>query len=365
MEPSKRLSVVGMNFAFFFALLAFPSSATPVEREGCISNPSVPSCANYTMPPPLVQWGIDTNCNSNMGGCTVQRICRTYNSAPVQNSVFCKPFSILKDLCIDMPDMRGCSNYTSMCSNVSVVHECETPALPLPKTMWLSNTVEGLCNSMPDMAPCGQCKKQGMMLQCDLLQVYSDICMSMFMPGCEQWESLCTVVPGWPICTSSGKEKPMMRMYFHASILDYVLFKEWVPRNDWQYSLTVVAIILFGMLYEFLKVCRSNYEGFVGQRRQKATEFLGIDSSDSVNVHMNEHSDRVSLLWGHVREWSWKVELVRAIFAFLETAVGLLLMLIAMTFNIGLFLAVCGGAFLGSFVFGHFANTSQLRHGCH
>lgn len=88
----------------------------------------------------------------------------------------------------------------------------------------------------------------------------------------------------------------MMRMYFHASLLDYVLFEvpllsvhannhfssirfifqQWVPRNGWQYTLTVIAIIIFGIFYEFLKVCRSIYEGYVSQRKPNV-EFLGID----------------------------------------------------------------------------------------
>lgn len=83
----------------------------------------------------------------------------------------------------------------------------------------------------------------------------------MWMDGCEEWQQLCDVVPDWPLCVSGGRsgseavmppppthpyrpgtfmwaiarpmlmhslpvpQIPTMKMYFHASILDYVLFK--------------------------------------------------------------------------------------------------------------------------------------------
>lgn len=80
---------------------------------------------------------------------------------------------------------------------------------------------------------------------------------------------------------------------------------------------------------------------------------------------MMKSSHRLSVVWKFIKGWNLKVELVRASMAFIETAVGLLLMLVAMTFNVGLFLAVCAGAFLGSLAFGRFANTNFMKHGCH
>jgi hypothetical protein len=40
-------------------------------------------------------------------------------------------------------------------------------------------------------------------------------------------------------------------------------------------------------------------------------------------------------------------------------------MLVAMTFNVGLFLAVCTGAFFGTFLFGRFASYQFMKRGCH
>lgn len=351
------------------------------QGSDCIHDPSNVTCTNFTMPSALVQQGISGNCQMmpNMVGCTVERICTSPDSSRgVTRSPYCAEFSVLKDLCVDMPGMSPCKNYTSMCSNVSVVAECSMKSLPLPKTMALSNTVEKMCDAMY-MEPCSKCKKQGKMLQCDLLQVYSDLCLSMWMDGCEEWQNLCKVIPDWPLCASGpGEEMPMMRMYFHNSLLDYVLFKEWVPRNWWQYTLTIIAIILLGIFYELLKVGRSIWEGYMSKRREAEVLGFAIQREDHHGIHSglddadlghdhkhHHHQSRSSSVWESIKGWDWKVEIPRATMAFVETLIGLVLMLVAMTFNVGLFLAVCAGAFLGSLFFGRFANFAHMKQGCH
>lgn len=339
------------------------SVARAQSEDGCVVSPHNESCVDYKMPSSMVEHGISTNCKAMyMVGCTVERICTSSDSRAVTTSPYCAEFSVLKDLCLDMPGMSGCRNYTSMCSNVSVVKECHTISLPLPKTMALSKTVEKMCDAMY-MEPCAKCQKG---MQCDLLQVYSDLCTSMWMDGCQDWTTLCQVIPDWPLCASGANgDMPMMKMYFHASIMDYVLFKEWVPRNGWQYALTIVAIVLLGMFYELLKVGRSIYEGYVSKK--DVHEVIGHDhlqhmgSDESLVINGHHHSS----VWEFIKGWDWKVELTRATMAFVETLVGLVLMLVAMTFNVGLFLAVCGGAFFGSLIFGRFANFSHMKHGCH
>jgi len=347
-------------------LCCFAGLALGQSGDSCVRNPADPECASYEMPLPMVQWGIDTNCMMMdfMPGCTVERICTT---SSVSSSSYCDGFSILKDLCLDMPSMRGCNNYTTMCkTNGSVVGQCGTKALPLPNSMALSNIVEGMCNDM-FMEPCSKClPKQGMFLQCDILQVYSDLCKSMWMDGCQSWETLCQTIPDWPLCSSSsGDEVPVMRMYFHFSILDYVLFKEWVPRDWLQYTLSILAIIAMGIAYEFLKVMRSVHAGWAKSRDEARALQFAVQRDDVIDQATEHFQNRDSQLVSSTMKWDWKVELMRASLAFLETALALILMLVAMTFNVGLFLAVCGGAFCGSLLFGRFSNVGYSKYGCH
>ncbi len=175
-----------------------------------------------------------------------------------------------------------------------------------------------------------------------------------------------------------------MRMFFHTGLADYVILKEWVPVNWWQYTLTFLAIVVMGMAYELLKVVRSNFEAYVEKkpnflgsilRRQTYTEFghsesyhvtMAADDHNHHNHQQHSVNEKGEQAWRmEWRPFSLQVELVRGLFAFFETGLGLILMLVAMTFNVGLFLAVCAGAFFGTVAFGRFGQAELMKKGCH
>ena len=138
-------------------------------------------------------------------------------------------------------------------------------SLPLPSDAQLSQWITQICKSMP-MTNCKQCGLNtrrntrgravtGGTLNCDLLLVYSELCLSMpDMSQCTGWSQLCQIIPDWPICPGGSDDQvttllsfflsfvclpfllircplffkaPIMRMYFHASIEDYVLIEQW------------------------------------------------------------------------------------------------------------------------------------------
>ncbi|ELR22576.1 copper transport accessory protein [Acanthamoeba castellanii str. Neff] len=182
------------------------------------------------MPSAMVQEGIKHLCDEmpTMPGCTVQRVCAD-EAKKVGASPYCKEFSILKDLCVDMPNMAGCANYSSMCSNESVVQQCQSKALPLPSTMATSDLIEQMCGEMT-MADCDRCQKQGSLLQCDLLLVYSDLCLSMpEMSGCKAWKEMCAALPSWSLCPSSanpgGSAAARMADMYYQSLFLTQLFR--------------------------------------------------------------------------------------------------------------------------------------------
>ena len=42
----------------------------------------------------------------------------------------------------------------------------------------------------------------------------------------------CALVPQWPICSGASPDQPpIMRMYFHQSVKDYILFQFAVPQT--------------------------------------------------------------------------------------------------------------------------------------
>lgn len=72
----------------------------------------------------------------------------------------------------------------------------------------------------------------------------------------------------------SGSKVPQMRMYFHWSFMDYVLFQNWVPDSSGKwfinlfllmnavgtYAATWIAVFVFAIAFEVLKIIRIRCE---------------------------------------------------------------------------------------------------------
>lgn len=93
--------------------------------------------------------------------------------------------------------------------------------------------IKSICSSH-FMNGCQTCNLENP-ADCDLLLLYSQLCKSMpYMSQCSNWKSMCSSsspfsVSSWnELCPSSDRissDPPIMRMYFHTGIIDYVLFE--------------------------------------------------------------------------------------------------------------------------------------------
>eukprot|EP01133_Synstelium_polycarpum_P001078 gene1078-1222_t len=295
-----------------------------------------------------------------MGCCSMQKACANAGST----TGICDPFALLADGCqSDMPGMGGCASYKSMCNaNGTLVAQCSNiRALPeLPSTKTLNTLVYGMCTEM-SMEACSACPvsatKPGSYMNCDLLETYSTLCQQ--MPGmsqCPAWKSLCakgTAMVSSPLaenfCTPPvSKQTPMMRMFFHTGILDYVLFKDWVPRTNGQYAGYWFAIFFAAILFEVEKTLRSIFE-----RKQEAvrTKNLDINGSDDSNTGTYVGTGYFK---GTFPEFNWKIDIIRGFMHGFELTLSYLLMLVAMTFNVGLFFSVIAGTIVGNILVGRF-----------
>jgi len=352
------LLVIMIVFAF-----SIPTSTT-AQEDSCVTKPTMANCTGFILS--QVEGDIDTLCSSqgmpSMGGCTVNRLCTEDRKRIKGQKEYCIDFSILKDLCLDMP-MTGCGRYESMCANGSVVEECKMKSLPLPNTMMLSNLVTDMCNLMP-MGDCSKCMSSvgvGKMLNCDLLQVYSDLCLSMpTMANCTQWKSLCRVIPDWPLCSGANSDQPPeMRMFFHVGILDYILFKDWVPRSNAQYAGSWLGIFFFTVMCEFFKLWRSNLE-------KKWAEVPDDDEGVPLVTQPPAGFSKF-LSFGDPSgntKFRASVDIPRALMQCTEVAWSFLIMLVVMTYNVGLFFAVICGVFVGSLLTGRFLSYKP-KASCH
>lgn len=90
-----------------------------------------------------------------------------------------------------------------------------------------------------------------------------ELCMSMQdMSDCKAWKGYCNEIPDWGLCSfeSNRDALPPMRMYFHTGIMDIILFREWVPRNQLGYFGSWVAIFFMEFFFEIFKALRALLE---------------------------------------------------------------------------------------------------------
>ena len=129
-------------------------------QANCIEAPTDPSCSLYKYPDLNSTQDTALLCSqmSFMVGCSVQKSCKSSTTG------FCTPFSILGDICVgDMPRMRACKSYTSLCGITGtggqstpstppfvVVQQCSSqPPIPsLPSSLLASQNIKSICSEM-------------------------------------------------------------------------------------------------------------------------------------------------------------------------------------------------------------------------
>ena len=102
-----------------------PATGVPAPGTGggCYADPTAAACADFWQADDVSRADIATLCDSmpTMVGCSLARSC----AANVSAGPFCAPFSLLADICLDMPSMKGCGGYLALCSTPgSVVKQC-------------------------------------------------------------------------------------------------------------------------------------------------------------------------------------------------------------------------------------------------
>lgn len=287
-----------------------------------------------------------------MPGCTMRDLCtqHQYMMTPV-----CNIFSTYKEICgFDMPMMANCSTYNQMCNSTSVIQQCAAPIVTLPNTMDTNSAIKSICGEMA-MDGCAECIGNP---SCDLLTTYSKLCIAMpDMSQCAAWKTMCASggIAEWPLCSSKSNSDPIpiMRMYFHTGELDYILFKEWVPTSRGYYVGSWFVIVVMGIFFEFTKLIRSRIE----------LKCRAINGGIQINKYEGVAASEIKI-FDFSTPINFKIDILRAFMHFFEYGLGLLLMLIAMTFNVGLFIAVVVGALLGNLLFGRYHHDIEKASCC-
>ncbi|KAI8819223.1 Ctr copper transporter family-domain-containing protein [Fimicolochytrium jonesii] len=376
MSPSQKKSFLLLALGAGTLSLSVAAQDCPAPPASCPrpTNPADPACASFRLCDKNATAAMDSLCTQMdaMPGCNLRKLCTTSpGSVP---EPYCKPMSLLADVCsVDMPRMSDCATYVNMCGNstsasTSVNAQCKEPAsaaLPnIPTSKAATQNIYSICHEM-SMPGCEACSitsatdtyPRG---SCDLMGTYALLCKAMpDMRQCADWKTMCAATPNLGWCSSANggdansNDPPIMRMFFHTGFVDYVLFETWIPRTSGQYFGTWLAVFLLGIFYEAWNTFVATYESKLLQRH-KATDT--VSKTGLVPPNTASPIARPTQQGNVVQRIQRAV--VRGLAKFVTVTVAYALMLVAMTFNVGLFFAVVLGLAIGSAIFSEWTRAA-------
>lgn len=168
-------------------------------------------------------------------------------------------------------------------------------------------------------------------------------------------------------------------MFFHTSFTDILYSSKWAPKTKGQYAGTVIFLIVLGFTYRFLTAWHDVLSRRL--RRRAAARTVVVASSPTANssqvssidnpkeqlaqtqVQQQQPQEEVregGLLsdWAG-RPWRWSVEFPLSCLSTVTAGVGYLLMLAAMTMNVGYFMSILAGIFIGELAWGRFIKNTD------
>ncbi|KAF1966202.1 Ctr copper transporter-like protein [Bimuria novae-zelandiae CBS 107.79] len=165
-----------------------------------------------------------------------------------------------------------------------------------------------------------------------------------------------------------------MSMFFFTSTSTPLYSEAWTPRSAGAYAGTCIFLIIFAIILRALFTAKTfleyrALEGALKRRyvvtanQQMVTDKAFNDANSVTGIlttnGMEENVRIVEAPTRHVQPFRFSVDLPRAIIMTLISGVGYLLMLAVMTYNVGYFLSVLAGAFIGELALSRFNQGSM------
>ncbi|RDW80076.1 hypothetical protein BP6252_04714 [Coleophoma cylindrospora] len=175
--------------------------------------------------------------------------------------------------------------------------------------------------------------------------------------------------------TTTMMEASMMSMTFFFSSTTPVWSDMWTPTTAGQYAGTCVFLIVLAVILRALLAIKSwreaawmdqefNRRYVVVNGKQPKSERI-MQDSDSKKMILSENGVEEDVMVVKkrsmgVRPWRITVDPQRAVMDTVIAGIGYMLMLSIMTMNVGYFLSVLGGTFLGSMALGRYAGSDGM-----
>ncbi|KAF2243364.1 hypothetical protein BU26DRAFT_534305 [Trematosphaeria pertusa] len=135
-----------------------------------------------------------------------------------------------------------------------------------------------------------------------------------------------------------------MAMTFFTSTSTPLYSAAWTPSSTGQYAGTCMFLIAFAAIFRALLAVRVNFFQVVARVEHRRTGSLEYPYAADAKLT--------------TRPWRVKEAVLVACIDVLLAGTGYLLMIAVMTMNVGYFLSILAGVFLGSMVFGRFMADS-------
>ncbi|KAF2117466.1 Ctr copper transporter family-domain-containing protein [Lophiotrema nucula] len=138
-----------------------------------------------------------------------------------------------------------------------------------------------------------------------------------------------------------------MAMTFFTSTSTPLFSMAWTPASTGQYAGTCIFLIAFATIFRAILAIRLNFFDILAtHKRRRGDDQVLLYSTDKQST---------------VRPWRASEAVALAFMDVILGGVGYLLMVAVMTMNVGYFLSVLAGIFLGSLVFGRFMVRSAAH----
>ncbi|KAG6336633.1 hypothetical protein ID866_2472 [Astraeus odoratus] len=165
-----------------------------------------------------------------------------------------------------------------------------------------------------------------------------------------------------------------MNMLWNTQIINTcIVFRSWHVHTHAQFVASCVAIVLLGVLYEYLRVFQQRVDRRIAAKLQKRERVPSPLSGRSTPERGGRSDEVVGLLNGRrARNIGVSVpvhiRMLRAALYGASVFLSFFLMLVFMTYNAYLILAVVAGAAIGHYIFGgyiDFDSTGGKGMACH
>ncbi|ODH47144.1 hypothetical protein GX48_06739 [Paracoccidioides brasiliensis] len=166
-----------------------------------------------------------------------------------------------------------------------------------------------------------------------------------------------------------------MAMVFQTIQATPLYSNDWTPRSAGTYAGTCIFLIVLAVIFRALLAAKSMLEHRLAAAAMSrryvvvagqlpAAERIQMDPNASTGtlVSANGVEEKVRVvanLKGQTAPWRFSVDLPRALLVMVTAGVGYLLMLAVMTMNVGYFMSVLAGVFVGDVGLGRYNHFNE------